>query len=114
MTEKIQEPVLGRDVLYVLGESSKNRGQIRSARISLVHEVNEEDREVKPGLCNLALFVATENDIPAQSKSAGTYVWLLKGVVYDAGKKPGTWHWPEHVAMAQPIAKKESPKDPAK
>lgn len=114
MAEKIQEPVIGRHVLYVLGTESKNKGQVRSAVVALVHDVPEAKREENPGLANLTVFIGTEFDIPNQNKVPGNATWLFKSVKFDAGKKPGTWHWPEHAIVASKKAEPVKSADAAK
>lgn len=105
MAEKFQTPTIGRHVLYVLGDSSQKRGDVRSAVVALVHDVEESERGENPGLCNLSMFIGTEFDIPNQKQAPGNAVWLVKGVKYDAEKKPGTWHWPEVAKKTEPAAK---------
>ncbi len=75
-------PTIGRIVRYALNPS----GESRPALVV---------RDAAPGgLVNLHVFLDGNNDDGAVGKGGGDNTMWLPSVAFDAGGKPGTWHWP--------------------
>lgn len=59
--------------------------------------------EFPAGVCRAAVITEVEAAVDALVGEVGLCVlnptgqFFNRGVPYDEGKKPGTWHWPERV-----------------
>jgi hypothetical protein len=92
---KIQAPIIGRIVHYVLADDDTNRsgapGQHRPAIVVRVWPGEYGNNECPDGV-NLQVFLDGSNDIePGQPT-----LWKTSVEYSDEGK-PGTWHWPERT-----------------
>lgn len=99
MPEVLPEAEMGRQVRYVLDETSPNRGEIRTAQIVFVHET----KPGKPQLVNLNVAIGKPSDLGSnQGKAPNLFVAGAK--LDQDGKSPATFHWTDRdlkLAAAQ-------------
>ena len=86
----------GRMVHYVLPDSgNRSPGEHRPATVVKVWRAAADPSGPDKGCCNLQVFTDFSNDFSSGHGSDGR-LWATS-VVYDADKKPGTWHWIEQA-----------------